>query len=55
MQATAEDKEAVINLTGANMNITTQVAEYTNHLSTKESSMESMQKKSASCRGESKP
>ena len=36
---------AVTNLTGANMNLTTQVAEYSNQLSTKDSAMATMQEK----------
>ena len=43
-QAIAEDRVVVTNLNGANMNLTYQVAEYANHMTTKNSSMENMKK-----------
>ena len=44
-QATLEDRAGVTTLTRANMNLTTQVVEYANHLVTKDSAMESIRKK----------
>ena len=55
LQETAEDREAVTNFTGINMNLKTQVTEYANHLYTKESAMESMQKTIIQLQGEIKP
>ena len=43
-QATDEGRAAVTNLTGTNINLTTQVGEYTNHLETKDSDMATIEK-----------
>ena len=43
-QATEEVRAAVTNLTGTNMNLTTQVGEYANHLETNDSNMANMEK-----------
>ena len=50
-QATSDDRAVATNLTGTNINLTTTVEEYTNHLSTKDPAMEIMQKTPARCRG----
>ena len=42
------------NLTGANMNLTTQVTEYANHMATKDSAMAKMQKMTSQIQGETK-
>ena len=55
VQATAEDREAANNLTGANINLTTQVEEYANHMAIKDSTMATMKKNPASFKGKSKP
>ena len=44
VQAIAEDRVVVNNLNDANMNLTTQVAEYANLMATKDSSIETMHK-----------
>ena len=44
-QETEEDRAVVTELTGVNMNLTTQVAEYANHTSTKDYAMATMHKK----------
>ena len=43
-QATEEGRAEVTNLTGTNMNLTTQVGEYANHMETKDSAMATMEK-----------
>ena len=43
-QATWYGRAAVTNLTGTNMNLTTQVGKYANHLATKDSAMATMEK-----------
>ena len=43
-QATEEGRAEVTNLTGTNMNLTTQVGEYANHLETNDSNMANMEK-----------
>ena len=41
----------VINLTGSNMNLTTQVEEYANHMDTKDAAMEKIKKYPARFKG----
>ena len=43
-QLTEEVRAEMTNLTGTNMNLTTQVGEYANHLATKDSAMATMEK-----------
>ena len=43
-QAIAEDRAVVNNITGANMNLTSQVEALANHMSTKDTVMAMMQK-----------
>ena len=43
------------NLTGANRNLMVQVAEYTNHMATKDSAMATMQKNNQSASRENNP
>ena len=50
-QDTLEGRAAVTKLTGSNMNLETQVTEYSNHLATKDSAMASTTKLSAIFRG----
>ena len=54
-QATSDNRAVATNLTGTNINLTTTVEEYTNHLYTKDSAIKTMQKTPAICRGKSKP
>ena len=53
-QETAEDKAAVTYITGSNINLTTQVAEYANHMATNYSEMVTMQKTISHFQGEIK-
>ena len=50
-----EEKEEVNNLTGAKMNLMTQVAEYANHLETKYSTMATIQETISHLQGKIKP
>ena len=43
-QATEEGRATVTNLTGTNMNLTTQVGKYANHMENKDSAMATMEK-----------
>ena len=43
-QAIEEGRASVTNLTGTNMNLTTQVGKYANHMATKNSAMVTMEK-----------
>ena len=49
-----EDRASVTNLTGDNMNLTTQVIEYANHLANKDTAMEPTQKTISQLQGENK-
>ena len=50
-QSIAEDRASVTNLSGSNMNLKTQVAEYANHMANNESAMAKMQKKIIQMKG----
>ena len=54
-QATAEDRSAVTNLTVINMNLTTKVEKYANHLATKDSTMSTMKKNQTDSGGDKNP
>ena len=50
-QSIAEDRASVTNLSGSNMNLKTQVAEYANHMANNKSAMAKMQKKIIQMKG----